>query len=145
MKVLIVDDAVTFRKLLNMALQSIGFTDLSEAGSAEEARGILQGSITIDLIISDWHMPGETGLDLLRWVRASPALKATPFLMLTTEQERTHILEAARVGLQGYIFKPVQKQILLQKLTELNLLPQGNPSVAEPTPPVVEQAPAAQD
>ena len=136
MKVLIVDDAVTFRRLLSMALQSIGFTELLEAGNAAEAREILQGSNVVDLIISDWHMPGETGLDLLRWVRATANIKSTPFLMLTTEQERSHILEAARVGLQGYIFKPVQKQILMQKLAELNLLPKANVPVSEAAQPI---------
>ncbi len=122
MKILIVDDATTFRKLLSMSLTSIGLTDIENATSAEDARRILQGEATIDLVISDWHMPGETGLDLLKWVRANPKFAKTPFIMLTTEQERSHILEAARVGIQGYIFKPVQKAMLVQKLTEIGLL-----------------------
>jgi len=129
-RVLIVDDAVTFRKLLMMALQSIGISDILEAGSVAEARSALEGSNPIHLVISDWHMPSETGLDLLRWVRSQPSLKALPFLMLTTEQERSHILEAARVGIQGYIFKPVQKAVLLQKINELGLLSQQ----PDPTP-----------
>lgn len=122
MQILIVDDATTFRKLLTMALQSIGITDVYEADSAESARGQLQPGHTIQLVICDWHMPQETGLDLLRWIRAQAHLANLPVIMLTTEQERGHILEAARVGIQGYIFKPVQKTILLKKLSELGLL-----------------------
>lgn len=122
MQILIVDDATTFRKLLTMALQSIGITDVSEADSAESARGQLQPGHPFQLVICDWHMPVETGLDLLRWIRAQAHLTNLPVIMLTTEQERGHILEAARVGIQGYIFKPVQKTILLKKLTELGLL-----------------------
>jgi len=136
--ILIVDDAVTFRRLLVMALQSLGFHDTIEAGSAAEARDILQGPATINLVISDWHMPSETGLDFLRWVRAQPKFQALPFLMLTTEQERSHVLEAARVGIQGYIFKPVQKATLFQKLNELGFV--SAPSVTE-AKPITETTP----
>lgn len=136
MKILIVDDAVTFRKLLVMALESLGLADHLEAGNVSEAQEILRNGTQIDLIISDWHMPAQTGLDLLRWVREQPSLAKTPFIMLTTEQERSHILSAARLGLQGYIFKPVQKTVLFQKLNELGLLkPQeSSVAVAEPVP-----------
>lgn len=123
MKILIVDDATTFRKLLLMALNGLSLTDVIEAESAEVARSLLQPGHEISLVICDWHMPGETGLDLLRWVRSQPHLSNLPFLMLTTEQERGHILEAARVGIQGYIFKPVQKALLVKKLSELGILP----------------------
>jgi len=121
MNILIVDDATTFRKLLSMALQSLGYTQLMEACSVQDAKEILANQSQIHLIICDWHMPSETGLDFLRWLRGEPAYKSMPFLMLTTEQERSHILEAARLGLQGYIFKPVQKTLLLQKLVELGI------------------------
>jgi len=136
MKILIVDDAVTFRKLLVMALESLGLSDHMEAGNVQEAQEILRRGTPIDLIISDWHMPAQTGLDLLRWVREQPSIAQTPFIMLTTEQERSHILSAARLGLQGYIFKPVQKTVLFQKLNELGLLkPQGaKVAEAEPVP-----------
>jgi two-component system chemotaxis response regulator CheY len=118
-KVLIVDDATTFRKLLSMALEGIGITSIIECDSVESAKSELQPGTEIQLIICDWHMPGETGIDLLRWIRSQPHLVNIPFIMLTTEQERGHILEAARVGIQGYIFKPVQKTILIKKLHEL--------------------------
>lgn len=126
MKILIVDDAVTFRKLLVMALNSLGMDDLVEAGSVSEAQNILLTGPKFDLVISDWHMPGQTGLDLLRWVREQAQFTSLPFIMLTTEQERSHILSAARLGLQGYIFKPVQKNILFQKLQELGLINHGS-------------------
>jgi two-component system chemotaxis response regulator CheY len=127
MNILIVDDATTFRKLLSMALQSLGYTQLMEANCVPDAKTILANQPNVSLIICDWHMPSETGLDFLRWIRSEPAYKNIPFIMLTTEQERSHILEAARIGLQGYIFKPVQKNLLQQKLTELGI----TPSVAE--------------
>lgn len=121
-RILIVDDATTFRKLLSMALEGIGITSILECDSAESAKNELQPGTEVQLIICDWHMPGETGLDLLRWVRSQSHLVNMPFIMLTTEQERGHILEAARIGIQGYIFKPVQKIILIKKLHELGLL-----------------------
>jgi two-component system, chemotaxis family, chemotaxis protein CheY len=123
MKILIIDDAVTFRKLLCMTLESIGLQDIVQAGCAEDARNVLLNGTYVDLIICDWHMPGETGLEFLKWLRGQSNLSKTPFIMLTTEQERSHILEAARVGIQGYIFKPVQKAMLMQKLVEIGILP----------------------
>lgn len=124
MSLLIIDDATTFRKVLSMALHSLGISSPLEASSAAEARQVLlEHPSEVKLIICDWHMPGETGLEFLRWLREQPAYKSLPFLMLTTEQERGHVLEAARLGIQGYIFKPVQKTILGQKLLELGILP----------------------
>lgn len=122
MSILIVDDATTFRKLLIMALQGMGLNEITEAPSVAEAKLQLQEGHGFKLVICDWHMPAETGLDLLRWIRSQPHLEGLPFLMLTTEQERGHILEAARIGIQGYIFKPVQKMILFKKLAELGIL-----------------------
>lgn len=122
MKILVVDDAVTFRRLLVMALDSLGLSDHMEAGNVAEAQELLMGETKFDLVISDWHMPAQTGLDLLRWIREKSELKTMPFIMLTTEQERANILTAARLGIQGYIFKPIQKAVLFQKLSELGII-----------------------
>jgi two-component system chemotaxis response regulator CheY len=64
-------------------------------------------------------MPGETGVDLLKYMRATPSLTKIPFIMITTENDKSRIIEAVKIGMQAYLFKPVQKNVLAQKLTEL--------------------------
>jgi len=135
MAILIVDDAGTIRKQLARVLTSFGLTDLIEACDGEGAIQLLTQGGQVDLIFSDWHMPKQSGLELLRWVRSSPTHSGTKFIMLTTEQERTRILEAARLGLQGYLFKPIQAAAIQQKLASLNMLPA---SVAAAPPPSQE-------
>ncbi|NLB63975.1 MAG: response regulator [Fibrobacter sp.] len=104
MKILIVDDAVAVRRQVFRVLDEMGFKSILEAGSVAEAWSIIERNRgeEIKLIFSDWHMPGETGLDLLKKIRSHPKFNKIPFIMLTTEQEKSKIIEAAHFGLQGY-------------------------------------------
>ena len=119
MNILVVDDSATFRHLMMKMLNELGYRDLYEAGSVEEAKRELSSN-QIDLIFSDWHMPGGSGLELLRHVRANPGIEHIPFVMITTEQQKNSIVEAVKCGLQSYLFKPVQKEVLSKKLLELS-------------------------
>lgn len=134
MKILVIDDSKTFRHILVKYLMDFGYTDIIAVSTAEEAQVIVSQQ-TINLILCDWHMPGKTGLEFLKFVRSDLKTAATPFIMLTTETERANILEAIKQGLQSYIFKPIQKEILFQKLTALAeqtgiMPPSKNPSPA---------------
>jgi two-component system chemotaxis response regulator CheY len=64
-------------------------------------------------------MPGETGLDLLKYMRATPDFAKIAFIMLTSETDKSRIIEAVKIGIQSYMFKPVQKTILAQKLNDV--------------------------
>ena len=118
MHILIVDDARTFRYVLLKMLKELGYAEVSAATCAEEAKKVL-GQHTFDIVLCDWHMPGETGLDLLKYMRATPSLAKIPFVMITTENDKSRIIEAVKIGMQAYMFKPVQKAALAQKLREL--------------------------
>ncbi len=118
MHILIVDDARTFRYMMLKMLKELGYADISAASCVDEAKQLLKDH-KFDLILSDWHMPVETGLDLLKYVRATPELAKIPFIMITTENDKSRILDALKIGMQSYLFKPVKKATLAQKLAEL--------------------------
>jgi two-component system chemotaxis response regulator CheY len=116
-RVLIVDDMLTMRKLVSKSLKQIGFTDIIEAADGAKAWEALSGStVPVSLIISDWNMPNSTGLDLLRRVRAESRFKALPFVLLTAEAEAHQIKEAMGVGVSGYIIKPFTVEALTAQL-----------------------------
>jgi two-component system chemotaxis response regulator CheY len=116
--ILIVDDSKMQLHMIEKILQDLGYKHIELALSCEDAKKTL-GSKKIDLILSDWHMPGGTGLDLLKHVRAQKESASIPFVMVTTEHEKSNIFEAAKAGLQNYVFKPVSKDILKKKLYDL--------------------------
>jgi CheY-like chemotaxis protein len=96
----------------------IGYSNVTSATCTDEAKKFL-GEQEFDLILSDWHMPGESGLELLKYIRSVPTLTKIPFVMITTENDKSRIIEAVKIGMQAYMFKPVQKNTLAQKLAEL--------------------------
>lgn len=119
MEILIADDSKMVRFMTLEALHALGYTSITEAANVSEAKNLLCGK-KYDLIISDFHMPGETGLDFLRYVRATPEYAKIPFVLLTTDGEKANIVAAVQAGVQAYLFKPVQKNALAQKLTEIS-------------------------
>jgi two-component system chemotaxis response regulator CheY len=116
--ILIVDDSKMQLHMIEKILQDLGYKHIEMALSCDDAKKTL-GSKKIDLILSDWHMPGGTGLDLLKYIRAQKKYESTPFVMVTTEHDKSNIFEAAKAGLQNYVFKPVSKDILKKKLYDL--------------------------
>jgi CheY-like chemotaxis protein len=121
MHFLIVDDSKMIRHIVVTALSELGYDSFSEAANVNEAKKLLKGE-KIDCILSDWHMPGESGLDFFRFVKSHPEYSKIPFIIQTIENEKKNIFEAVRAGVQGYLVKPVQKAAIAQKLTELSKL-----------------------
>jgi len=117
-KVLIVDDFATMRRILKNILKQIGFKNLVEADDGTSAWEILQGQ-SIDLIISDWNMPKMTGLELLKKVRASDKYKRTPFLMVTAEAQKQNVIEAVQAGVSNYVVKPFTAEAISDKLEKI--------------------------
>lgn len=118
MKILIVDDFSTMRRIIKNLLRDLGFTNTSEADDGITALPMLQGG-GFDLLITDWNMPGMQGIDLLKNVRADENLVDLPVLMVTAEQKREQIVEAAQAGVNGYVVKPFTAQTLKEKLEKI--------------------------
>jgi two-component system chemotaxis response regulator CheY len=117
-KVLIVDDFATMRRILKNILKQLGFKNLVEADDGTTAWEALEGQ-KIDLIISDWNMPKMTGLELLKKVRASDAHKGTPFLMVTAEAQKQNVIEAVQAGVSNYVVKPFTAEAISDKLKKI--------------------------
>lgn len=118
MKILIVDDFSTMRRIVKNLLKELGFHDFQEADDGVTAWPMLQEG-HYDFIVSDWNMPGMTGIELLRRVRADQRLKETPFLLITAEAKRNQMLEAAESGVDGYIVKPFTANALNDKIYQI--------------------------
>jgi two-component system chemotaxis response regulator CheY len=115
MKVLIVDDFSTMRRIIKNLLRDLGFTNTHEADDGTTALPMLQGG-GFDLLITDWNMPGMPGIELLKTVRADEALSSLPVLMVTAESKRDQIVEAAQAGVNAYVVKPFTAGTLEEKI-----------------------------
>jgi len=118
MKILIVDDFSTMRRIIKNLLRDLGFTNTQEADDGLTALPMLQNG-SFDFLVTDWNMPGMQGIDLLKEVRSDDKLKTMPVLMVTAEQKREQIVEAAQAGVNGYIVKPFTAATLKEKLDKI--------------------------
>lgn len=118
MKILIVDDFSTMRRIIKNLLRDLGFTNTAEADDGNTALPILQKG-GFDFLITDWNMPGMTGIDLLAAVRSDPQLAELPVLMVTAEAKRDQIIAAAQAGVNGYIVKPFTAMTLKEKIEKI--------------------------
>jgi two-component system chemotaxis response regulator CheY len=115
MKILVVDDYATMRRIVRNLLTQIGFTDVDEAGDGVTALAKLRES-KFGLVISDWNMEPMTGLQLLKEVRADSKLANTPFIMVTAESKTENVIAAKQAGVNNYIVKPFNADTLKQKI-----------------------------
>lgn len=118
MKILVVDDFSTMRRIIKNLLRDLGFNNTSEADDGQTALPMLQSG-NFDFLVTDWNMPGMTGIELLKAVRADAKLSSLPVLMVTAEQKREQIVEAAQAGVNGYIVKPFTAEVLREKLNKI--------------------------
>ena len=117
-KVLVVDDFSTMRRIVKNLLRDLGFTNIQEADDGSTALPMLQGG-DFDFVVTDWNMPGMQGIDLLRAIRADPALSHIPVLLITAEAKKEQIVMAAQAGVNGYIVKPFTAGTLKTKLDKI--------------------------
>ena len=118
MKILVVDDFSTMRRIIKNLLRDLGFTNTDEADDGNTALPMLQTG-KYDFLVTDWNMPGMTGIDLLRNVRADENLKTLPVLMVTAEAKRDQIVAAAQAGVNGYVVKPFTAAVLKEKIEKI--------------------------
>lgn len=118
MKILVVDDFSTMRRIIKNLLKDLGFTNIQEADDGSTALPmLLQGDF--DFVVTDWNMPGMQGIDLLRAIRADDKLKHLPVLMVTAEAKKEQIVAAAQAGVNGYVVKPFTAGTLKEKLDKI--------------------------
>jgi len=117
-KILIVDDFSTMRRIIKNLLRDLGFNNTFEADDGNTALPMLKSG-DYDFVVTDWNMPGMEGIDLLKEIRKDQALCHIPVLMVTAEAKREQIIEAAQSGVNGYIIKPFTAATLKEKLEKI--------------------------
>jgi len=118
MRILVVDDFSTMRRIIKNLLRDLGFNNFEEADDGSTALPMLKSG-KFDFLITDWNMPIMEGIELLRHVRSDPQLASLPVLMVTAEARRDQIVVAAEAGVNGYIVKPFTAQTLEQKIGKI--------------------------
>ncbi|GGB45286.1 response regulator [Oceanisphaera marina] len=118
MKILIVDDFSTMRRIIKNLLRDLGFNNTLEADDGLTALPMLKNG-DFDFVVTDWNMPGMQGIDLLKAIRADDKLKHLPVLMVTAEAKREQIIAAAQAGVNGYVVKPFTAGTLKEKLEKV--------------------------
>lgn len=118
MKILIVDDFSTMRRIIRNIMKQLGFTNVEEAEDGDVAFEKLKNS-DYDFVITDWNMPNMTGLELLKSIRADERLKEMPVLLVTAEAEKENVVQAAQAGVNDYIVKPFTADVMQQKLQRI--------------------------
>lgn len=118
MRILVVDDFQTMRRIVINLLNQLGFKNVTEAADGVQALDKVRTE-QIDLIVSDWNMPNMTGIDFLRHIRTDEKLKATPFIMVTAEGKKENVIAAVQAGVNNYIVKPFNAATLKEKLIKV--------------------------
>jgi two-component system chemotaxis response regulator CheY len=117
-KILIVDDFATMRKIIKNILLQLGFKDILEADDGTTALELLKKQ-KVDLIISDWNMPKMSGIELLKAIRNNEDLKDIKFIMVTAEAQKESVVEAIKQGVNQYVIKPFTPETLKEKLEKV--------------------------
>jgi len=123
MKVLLVDDSGVMRKIIARALSSLWIDEVVEAGDGVEALDAFGDGEGFDLVLTDWNMPNMNGLELVQAIRAKGT--KIPIMMITTETEKTQVVKAIQAGVNDYLVKPFDQDMLQMKLRRVLPNPQG--------------------
>lgn len=118
MKILVVDDFPTMRRIIKNLLKDLGFENVDEAEDGAQGLEKLRGG-SFDFVVSDWNMPNMDGLTMLQNIRADPNLAKLPVLMVTAEAKKENIIAAAQAGANGYVVKPFTAATLEEKLNKI--------------------------
>ncbi|MCS6319578.1 MAG: chemotaxis response regulator CheY [Nitrospira sp.] len=118
MKILVVDDMSTMRRIVKNILKQLGFNNLEEAENGQEALTKLKAD-TYGFVVSDWNMPVMMGIDMLRAIRADEKLKKIPVLMVTAEAQKENLMEAVQAGVSNYVVKPFTAETMQEKISKI--------------------------
>ena len=116
MKLLIVDDSSTMRRIIKNTLARLGYKDVLEGGDGVEGWNVIDANPDIEMLITDWNMPEMNGLELVKKVRADERFTDLPIIMVTTEGGKAEVITALKAGVNNYIVKPFTPQVLKEKL-----------------------------
>jgi two-component system chemotaxis response regulator CheY len=115
MKILVVDDSSTMRRIIVNTLAKLGYKDTVQAADGVEAWEAFQSASDIGIVITDWNMPNMNGLELVKKIRE--VNKEIPIIMVTTEGGKAEVITALKAGVNNYIVKPFTPQVLKEKLS----------------------------
>ena len=114
-RVLVADDSSTMRKIILRSLQAVGVPQATEAADGNEAVALFAPG-QFDLVLTDWNMPGKTGLEVIQDIRARDP--KVPIIMVTTEAEKGRVMQAIQAGVSDYLVKPFTADTLREKLAK---------------------------
>ncbi|MEO1584876.1 MAG: response regulator [Planctomycetota bacterium] len=115
MRILLVDDSKTMRNIQKSVLGQLGYTEIEEACDGQDALSKI-GAFAPELLLVDWNMPNMDGLTFVKRFRAND--KTTPIIMVTTESEKSRVIEAIKAGVNNYVVKPFTPDVLSQRINE---------------------------
>ncbi len=116
MKLLVVDDSSTMRRIIKNTLARLGYKDILEGADGVEGWNVIDANPDVEMLITDWNMPEMNGLELVKKVRADERFKDLPIIMVTTEGGKAEVITALKAGVNNYIVKPFTPQVLKEKL-----------------------------
>lgn len=115
MRIMLVDDSKTMRNIQKSVLSQLGYTEFEEACDGQDAMSKV-GAFRPDLLLVDWNMPNMDGLTFVKAFRSQD--KTTPIIMVSTESEKSRVIEAIKAGVNNYVVKPFTPDLLSQRITE---------------------------
>jgi len=116
MRVMLVDDSMTMRRIIKNIITREGITEIIEAENGREALAAVSKNMPIDIIFLDWNMPEMDGISFLKAFRQDSTYQKVKVIMCTSESEKDRVLDAIKAGAQGYLVKPITPEALKQKL-----------------------------
>lgn len=118
LRFLVVDDSGTMRRIVSKCLKEIGADAVIEASDGADGLSKLKSSGKIDVVLTDWNMPVMNGLEFLKKVKEDPALRGIPVVMVTTEAEKSNVMEAIKAGARNYVVKPFTPEDLKRRIEQ---------------------------
>jgi two-component system chemotaxis response regulator CheY len=118
MNILVVDDFQFARRICSNVLKEIGLKNITEVSSGIAAMDALSKN-SFGLIITDYNMPGMSGVELVKKIKADETIKQIPIIMITSESSKGVLLEATEAGVSGFLNKPFTKDDLIEKIEKL--------------------------
>ncbi len=117
-KILVVDDMATMRRIIKSLLEQLGFKNIDEAEDGQVGLKKLKDG-SYDFVITDWNMPNMTGLELVQSIRSDDELKHLPVLMVTAEAKKENVIAAIKAGVNNYVVKPFTAETLKEKIEKI--------------------------